>query len=259
MQQMQLAATDVAELAAALPLGIELEPYRERLSPLALAVLQGASGRAIDRRRESVLDAVWDDPLRRAVLEGIARLRAELQRKLVVLELAAEDAGRPARVSKLARHVIDRVLAELLDHNDKNLAALEELERELEALPPDARASRAAAAARGAYLATRIPPHELRAAIVRTARAADKYGLERDGALEQAAVLVAKALATAERRAAVREWVRMLAAASAGHVPLLAGELQGLLDESAASDAGSDLIWIQACLGLTFEAGMKLS
>ena len=256
---MHLAAADIVDLAFGLPLGIELEPYRERLSPLAVAVLQGESRRTIDKRREAVLPDVWDVRLRQATLEGIAKLRAELERKLRVLEVAHDDLDQPARQSKLARHVVDRVLAELLDDNDKNIEVLEALERELQALPPDERASRAAVAARGAYVAARIPPNELRAAIVRTARAADAYGLHNDGAFEHAAVLVATSLATAGRRAAVREWARRLAEGSADHVPLLAEELQALAVESASADADSDLIWIQACLGLTMEVGMALS
>ena len=51
----------------------------------------------------------------------------------------------------------------------------------------------------------------------------------------------------------------MLADASADHVPLLAGELRALALESETTDAGSDLIWIQACLGLTLGEGMALS
>ena len=256
---MQLAAADVDDLVAGLPLAIELEPYRERLTPLPIAVLQGESRRTIDKRRELVLLDVWDVPLREAVVEGIAKLRAELERKLAVLDLAQADASQSGRQSKLAPVAVDRVLAELLDAHDKNLDALEELERALEALPPDDRTSRAAAAARGAYYAMRVPPNELRAVIVRTARAAEAYGLNNEGAFEHAAVLVAEALASGERRAAVREWARQFAEASADHVPLLAEELQALAVESASTDAGSDLIWIQACLGLTLEAGMGFS
>jgi hypothetical protein len=256
---MQLTATDTAELAAALPLGIELEPYRERLIPLAVAVLAGESRRTIDKRRELVLPDVWDGRLRNAALEGLTTLRLELERKLAVLELARADLEQPARTSKLARHVVDCVLAELIDNNDKNMAALEELERELEGLPSDDRASRAAIAARGAYVAARIPPNEFRAAIVRSARAADAHGLDKDGAAAHGAVRLAQALATEQRRAAVREWARMLAEGSAEHLPLLAQELQALAAESASTDAGSDLIWIQACLGLTIEVGLGLS
>jgi len=255
----QLTTADTTELAAVLPLGIELEPYRERLTPLAVSVLSGESRRTIDKRRELVLPDVWDGRLRAAALEGVTKLRAQLERKFALLELAEADLKQPARKSKLARRVVDRVLAELLDHNDQNIAALEDLERELEAMPASDRPSRAALAARGAYVAARIPPNELRAAIVRAARATDAYGLHRDDAAEHGAVSLAEALATDQRRAAVREWARMLAAGSVEHVPLLAEELQALAVESASSDAGSDLIWIQACLGLTMEAGLGLS
>jgi hypothetical protein len=189
----------------------------------------------------------------------VTKLRAELERKSAVLELARTDLEQPVRMSKVARHVVERVLAELIDNNDQNVAALESLERELEAMPPDDRVWRAAIAARGAYVAARIPPNELRAGIVRAARATDAYGLHRDGAAERGAVLLAEALATDSRRTAVREWARVLAEASAEHVPLLAEGLQALAVESASADAGSDLLWIQACLGLTMEAGLGLS
>jgi hypothetical protein len=255
----QLTAADIAELTAVLPLSLELEPYRERLSPLAVAVLGGESRRTIEKRREGVLSGVWDPPLRQAAVTGIGELRKELERKLQLLELALADLDQPARKSRLARHVVDRVLAELLDNHDENIAALEQIERELEALAPDERTSRAAIAARGAYVAARIPRNEFRAALVRTARAVQSHGLERDDAADHGARLMARTLATDERRAAVRTWARMLGEASAEHVPLLAEELQALAAESAAGEAGSDLIWIQACLGMTMEAGLALS
>lgn len=256
---MQLTAADTAELAAALPLGIDLESYRERLTPLAVAVLSGESRRTIDKRRELVLSDVWDGRLRAAALDGMTKLGAELERKLALLELARADLEQPVRKSKLARYVVDCVLADLLDNNDQNIAALEALERELESLPPSDRTSRAAIAARGAFVAARIPPNELRAAIVRSARSADHYGLERAGAAEHGAVLLAQALATDTRRAAVRQWARLFAEGSAEHVPLLAEHLQALAVESESTDAGSDLIWIQACLGLTMEVGLSIS
>ena len=256
---MELTAIDIAELAAVLPLAIELEPYRERLSPLAVAVLQGESPRTIDKRRELVLSDVWDARLRQAAREGIDSLEAELERKRGLLVLARADLQRPARRSKLARQLVDRVLAELLESNDRNIAALEELERELEALPPADRAARAAAAARGAYVVAAIPANDLRAAMVRVARMVEAHGIDHDETLDRAARLMADMLATDARRAAVRGWVAMLADGSAGNVPLLAEELHALTAESALTGPTSDLIWIQACLGLTLEMGMAMS
>ena len=149
------------------------------------------------------------------------------------------------------------MLEELLHNHDQNIEALERLERELETLAPDERPSRAAIAARGAYVATRIPQNEFRAAAVRAGRAVSS--LEPDQAADHGARVMARALATDERRAAVREWSRLLGEVSSDHVPLLAEELRSLAVESATSEAGSDLIWIQACIGLTMEAGLGLS
>jgi hypothetical protein len=253
----QLTAADIAELTAVLPLALELEPYRERLSPVAIAVLGGESRRRIDQRRDQVLDDVWDPPLRQAALAGIATLEAELQRKTKLLELARADLEQPLRKSRFACRVVDRVLEDLLQSHDKNIEALERLERELEAMEPDERTSRAAIAARGAHVAARIPQNEFRAAAVRAARAVS--GFDTDEAADHGVRVMARALATDERRAAVREWSRLLGEASADHVPLLAEELQALAVESASSEPGSDLIWIQACLGLTMEAGLGLS
>ena len=254
---MQLTATEIAELTAVLPLALELEPYRERLSPVAVGVLNGESRRTIDKRRDQVLADVWDMPLREAALAGIATLEVELERKRKLLDLARSDLDGPARKSRLARSVVERVLEDLLQNNDKNIETLERLERELEAMAPGERTSRAAIAARGAYVAARIPPNDFRAAAVRTARATS--ALQPEEAADHGARVMARALATHERRAAVREWARLLGEASADHVPLLAEELQALAVESASSEPGSDLIWIQACLGLTMEAGLELS
>src|SRR3954451_4104276 len=259
IQTVELTAADVAELAGVLPLAIELEPYRERMRPLAIAVLQGESPRTIDKRRDLVLADVWDDRLRQGAREGIDRLEAELERKRGVLALVRADLENPARKSKLARQLVDRVLTGLLESNEQNIAALEELERELEALPSADRAARAAAAARGAYVVAAIPPNELRAAMVRAARAVERHGIDNHDSFDRAAILLAATLATDRRRAAVRGWVGMLADSSAEHVPILAAELHALAAESAVTGPTSDLIWIQACLGLALEMGMAMS
>lgn len=253
---MHLSSADSAELASVLPLAIELEPYRERLTPVAVAVLQGEPRRTIDKRCALVLPDVWDGRLREAVRAGVAQLRAELERKLAVLELAEADVDLPSRDSKLARHVVDRVLAELLDNNDENIAALEALERELERLPSAERPARAAVAARGAFVAAHIPANELRAATVRAARAVGRDPVDHEDAFERGAVTLAQALATDQRRASARAWVEMLADVSADNAPLLSESLLLLATESARAAPADDLIWIQACLGLTFAAAL---
>ena len=206
-----------------------------------------------------MLADVWDDRLRQAAREGIDSLEAELERKQGVLAVARVDLESSAPKSRLARQLVDRVLAELLESKDRNIAALEGIERELEALAPTHRSARAAAAARGAYVVAAIPPNELRAAMVRAGRVIEGHGIDNDDTVGRAAVLMAEMLATDARRAAVRGWVAMLADGSAEHVPILAEELHALAAESAVSGPGSDHIWIQACLGLTLQMGMAMS
>ena len=250
---MALPQLDATQIAAAVPLDIELEPYRERLTPLAMAVLQGASRREIERRRDVVAADVWDDRLHASTKRGLGVLRAELQRKLSMLDLAVEDIQRGARRSALIGSLVDRVLAELLDHNDENLRALEELNGELDSLPAQERPWRAAFAARGAASVTGIPPNEIRAAVTRAAVAAQR------GAAAAAALVIARGLATPTRRAAARDWVRALADGSREHVPALAAELLALAASPLPADPADDPIWVQACIGLTLELGLRSS
>lgn len=254
---MPLRERDIAELATGLPLTLGLEPYRERLIPLATAVLHGESRRTVDSRRELVLPDAWDGRLHDEVLQAIGKLRGELTRKLSVLDDAVHDLEHP-RKSALARAVIDRVLAELMDGNDKNIAALEELERKLESSPEDERVWRAAIAARGAFAAARIHPNETRRAIVRAARSFDRCPQGEDPA-EWTARMLARTLATDERRAAVHEWAGALAEGGAPHVPLLAAALRELVTAGPACLPDDDLLWVQACIGASFEFGLGMS
>lgn len=254
---MPLSERDTAELAAGLPLSIDLEPYRERLTPLATAILGGESRRAVDRRRELVLPDAWDGRLHKEVLSAIGRLRGELTRKLAVLEEAGRDLEQP-RSSRMARAVIDRVMEDLLHAHDANLAVLEELERELEAVPDNERIWRAAIVARGAYVAARIHPNEVRRAVVRAARSLNRPAGGEDAA-ERTARIVARTLATSERRAAVHDWVAQFAEGSEEVLPIIASALRELLAECTAAPPEDDLLWVQACVGLSFEFGLGMS
>ena len=250
---MQLPRRDAEEIAGAVPLAVDLESYRERLTPLALAVLQGEPRRAIDRRRKLVLPDVWDGRLKVATLAGLSQLRAELERKIAMLELAEAELQQPRVRGLLPELIVERVLSELLVANDANLAALSELERELAELPVEDRPAHAVLAARGAYVAARIPPNELRAAITRAALCMPA------GDAEAGAALVARGLATERRRQAVHEWVAQLAEGSRDHVPLLAAALEAIARSALSLDPVDDPIWVQACVGMTLELGIAQS
>ena len=234
---------DAHEVVALLPLDVGLEPYRERLTPLAQATLRGSPRRMIERCRASVLPDVWDARLEKAVGDGLARVRR-------LVEAAEQDLERGARASRVASAVVDRVLFELLEHHDRNVAALEAMEEELRRAPPADRPRCAQRAARGAGTWTRIPRNEIRAALVRVSRAAVGRGLDRADAVDETIRDFARLLATDERRAAARAWVSEMAAVHAEPFPLLSHELARLAAESPPTDAGADTLWLEACFGI---------
>ncbi len=246
--------TDTAahELVAAIPFDVGLESYRERLIPLAQATLSGAPRRQIDKRRDSVMADVWDTSLARIVASGVAHLRR-------LVEAAEADLVHPARESRVAGAVVDRLLFELLEHQDQNVAALASLEAELQDVDPDERAGRALCAARGAATAARIPRNEIRAAIVRVARTAAGGGLDDPDAVETCTRRLARLLATDPRREAARAWVAQLATCHREPFPLLAEELRLLAEQEPADQPDDDPIWLQACFGIVVEQSLAHS
>lgn len=240
---MNLDLRSAHELTAAIRLDLAPEPYRERLTPLAQATLSGSSRRAIDKAREHVLPDVWDDRLRGAVVDGVARLR-------VLVDAAEADLARSPRASRIANAVVDRVLFELLEDHDRNEAALEALEAELRAAPIEERSSRARRAVRGAGAWTRVPRNDIRAAIVRVSRTAAKRGLDRPDAVDESTRQLARLLASAERREAARRWVAEMAAVHAEPFPLLSEELRRLAAAPPPADPGADPLWVETCFGI---------
>lgn len=249
---MKMTDTAANELVAAIPLDVGLEAYRERLIPLAQATLSGASRRQIDKRRNSVLPDVWDERLARAVASGVAHLRR-------LVEAAEADLARPARESRVAGAVVDRMLFEVLEHQDQNFAALSSLEAELQSLDPAERAGRALCAARGAATAARIPRNEIRAAIVRVARTAASGGLDEPDGIEKCTRRLARLLATDQRREAARAWVAQMAVVNREPFPLLADELWRLAELEPVAEPDHDPIWLQACFGLVLEQSLAHS
>jgi len=244
--------TSAHELVAAIPLDIGLESYRERLIPLAQATLSGAARRQIDRQRDSVLPDVWDEPLARVVAAGVAHLRR-------IVEAAEADLARPARASRVAAAVVDRLLFELLEHQDENFTALASLEAELQSIDSGERAGRALCAARGAAAGARIPRNEIRAAIVRVARTTEGGELDGPDAVEKCTQHLARLLATDRRREAARAWVAQMAALQREPFPLLAAELSLLAEQTPAAEPDHDPIWLQACFGMVLEQSLASS
>ncbi len=238
------------ELVAAIPLDLPLEQYRLRLAPLAEAILSGAPDREIKRRRATLLPDVWDATLERALRDGIRRLQA-------LLSLAEAEAPLPATQRRMAHALVDRVMFELLENHDRNIAALAGLEAELERVPREERLTVALVAVRGACGTTRIPRNEIRAAIVRSSRAAAERGFDHADAAEDGLRQLARLLATDDRRMRARAWVAQMAAIHREPFPLLAEELSRLAAATPVRDPGDDPIWLQACLGIALTESIE--
>jgi hypothetical protein len=76
---------------------------------------------------------------------------------------------------------------------------------------------------------------------------------------DRTARVLARTLATSERRAAVHDWVSQFAEGSEEQLPMIADALRALLPTCIAAPAEHDLLWVQACVGLTFELGLGMS
>jgi hypothetical protein len=240
------------ELIASISVDLVMEPYRERLTPLAHATLSGASQQRIEESRELVLAAVWDERLRGAVVEGIRRLRS-------LVEAAEADIAGALSESGIARAAIDRVLFELLQNQEQNETALEALEEELRETRASERASRARRAMQGAGTWTRIPRNEIRAAIVRSTHTTALYGSDRAGAAEESARRLARLLATNARRESARAWVAEMADVYAASFPLLAEQLRRFATQPRSADPGHDPVWLEACIGLVVSESLRHS
>ena len=241
------------EIAGQLELGLDTNPYRERTFRLARAISGGESRRAIEKQRDLVVLTAWDETLRDATKQALRRRREELERGVAAVVAAEADIDRPPTASRIARAIVDRVTQDLLTAHDKNIAALERLEADLRDAPADDRAYLALKAVRGAGSAAGVPRNEVRAAIVRAARGVSTRGLNREDVFEAGVEMVARALATDERRARARDWVAALAQMTDGRLPLLAYELGALASAPLPRRPAEDRIWLTASLGLALE------
>jgi hypothetical protein len=145
------------------------------------------------------------------------------------------------------------VAADLVEANDKNIAALQRLEVELRDAPLDERLVVALKAVRGAALGAGVPRTEVRAALARAGRVASASGADTVEASVESVKAFARALATKARRRHARRWVAKMATHAADELPLLAQELRRLVSVPQPVRPDDDPIWVNAAYGLALE------
>lgn len=226
------------ELALALSLQFEPEDD-EALAPLVDAALVWLDDDAREPIATAVVEALWPRELREDIergLEAVARQQGSVR---FAAEHARADLALGPRDSRLARAVVDQAADEAAFDLQLPVGCphcLEEGLARARGSDSDVR-ERLLLFVRMAGHAAKVPPEELRAA-------ADSV----DPALE---------LATDERRADVRWWLRRIALLGRQSIPNLSAALLELLDEPLPP-VEEDEVWEAAAGGLIDRIALRL-
>jgi hypothetical protein len=206
------------------------------LAPLIDAALVWAEDETMAKVAVPVVEALWANELRedieRALAHGAER-DAYVRRTLAA---ARADLALGPRQSRFARAVVEQGAFDLAFAEQLPVHCLLCVEEALSRTPAHERRTKALRTARIARRAAAVPEAELRAAVTTAA-----FGRGHADA--------AVALATDDRREAVRAWLLRIAELGAKSVPTLAPELVALASEPAGS-AEEDDVWHETVAGL---------
>jgi hypothetical protein len=237
------AETLAGQIAAFDPL-VEL---RIELRPVVEAILKRRPPRRIEKLAVRVASSLWLHGLNGAAERGLDRLQADAERTLAQVAAARAELTRPPARNRLAQYLVLSASLRAAHEAQHLRYALETTEAELLETPLERRPTVALRSA-GRIVAWRgdVPPAELLPAAARVGAA---LGEEPDLDLaEPSARALAQAVATSERREAVRRAAHDLRDASAG-CPLFSEALDDLLADEPAPDAGDDDLWVVTVMG----------
>jgi hypothetical protein len=225
------------ELAAAMRLEFGPDDFDD-LAPLVDAALVWLDGEARERIAVWVVEALWPRELREDIDRGLDAVAERGPRRLRarIARARADLAAGPAD-SRLARAVVDQAADERAFDLQLPVACPHCLDEGVERSDAPGRRERALVFARMAGHAAAVPDDELRAAVA-------------DGA-------AALELATDERRAEVRWWLRRVAMLGQRTIPHLSAALFELLDEPMPA-AEHDEVWQVAVQGLERRLASRL-
>ena len=232
----------------ALALSLEPDP-RDRGVLMPLAELSLVWAERARRRPVAIATttSIWPDDLRIDIERALDALAPSSAPVAALLERAHRDLDRGPERSLLAREVVERWADEIAWEVQRPIHCILCVdERILHAATADERRSAALTVARIAGHAARIPHAEIRIAVVASAHHGE--------------TCVASALATDERRRAVRIWLHGITELARGSMTRLADAVHELLDEPWPSSPADDELWQEAVRGLVeepFEAALN--
>jgi hypothetical protein len=225
---------DVArELALLAPLEWS-ESDRALLAPLVDATLVWADDEVLRRIAAPIVAAMWSDDLRHDIERALDRASVRHTRLARKVDAAYADLAAGPEGSRLALAVVEQAAVELALEEQGLVYCLLCVHDQLVRAPAGDRRHLARTVARIATRAAAVPADEVRAAV---SSAAVHGG---DAAL---------ALATDERRRAVRAWLGRLAELGAESVGAHALELRALAAEPLPA-AVDDEVWRETVAGL---------
>lgn len=225
---------DIArELALLVPLEWS-EADRELLAPLVDATLVWADDEVLRRIAAPIVAAMWQDGLCADVERALEQLAVRSGRLARKLDAARANLAAGPHGSRLALAVVEQAAVELAFEEQQPVCCLLCLHDLLLGAAAEDRKKLARTVARIAARAAAVPAGDVRNAV----SAAALHGAD-----------AALALATDERRLAVRTWLGRLAELGAESVPPLALELRALADEPLPA-AVDDEVWRETVRGL---------
>ncbi len=229
--------------------GFDIEPLREPLAPLLLAILENRPPSELERISRRTARKIWNDELAQETRTSLHVLRALLMLRLRHVDAALSELERPVERNRMARATIDRLAMELVREAEAETFQLAAVEEELRNASPAERRAVVLPLSGAVAGNVGIDPHEAGEAAARFLESFPDEWSARPAAADHAAHWLARTLATDERRARMRAELAELAQAASG-LPLLAAELEGLLDEPVAEDAAEDDLWVNLVVAL---------
>jgi hypothetical protein len=212
------------------------------LSPLIDAALVWAGNETLAAVAVPVVETLWENELREDIERALAHGAEQDPYVRRALAAAREDLALGPRRSRFARVVVEQGAFDLAFAEQLPVHCLLCVEEGLWTTPSRQRRAKALRVARIASRAAAVPEAELRAAVTTAAFARGPGD-------------AAAALASDDRRRAVRVWLRRIAELGSTSVPTLAAELLALADE-AVPRVEADDVWHETVAGLIAQLGV---
>jgi hypothetical protein len=208
---------------------------RELLAPLIDAAFVGAEEIEFERIGRPIVEALWRDGLPADIENAV-----EHGSSAALLEAAREDLARGPLQSELGRAYVEQAAGQFAFEEQMPVCCLLCVEEMLGRADAAERPQIARQVARIAVRAAAVPEEELRAAVAVVAV----------GGVASTAL----AVATDERRRAVRAWLGRLAELGVTTAPNLSAELHALVDGPLPA-AEDDDVWRETIAGLSEAVG----